>query len=114
MSVDGIVQGVIYITVSQAEPDPVDDVRDLLQQTAIVTTPLNDVTVAMGATFVQNLETNPDDATITCTSESTDVATVAFATGTMTITPVAVGNTIIKVAVSKRKNIEETNTFHKI
>lgn len=101
MSVDGIVQGVIYITVSQAEPDPVDDVRDLLQQTAIVTTPLNDVTVAMGSTFVQKLETNPDDATITCTSESTAVATVAFATGTMTITPVAVGNTIIKVAVSK-------------
>lgn len=101
MSVDGIVQGVIYITVSQADENPVDDVRDLMQQTAIVTTPLNDVTVKMGTTFTQNLETDPADATLAVSSESTSVATVALSGGAMTITPVAVGHTIIKITVSK-------------
>ena len=40
VSVNGILQGKFYITVNSAEDYPVDDIRDLIEKTAIIYTPL--------------------------------------------------------------------------
>ena len=46
VEVNGIVQGSMYVTVNDADEFPVDDVRDIIADTAILTTPLNDITLS--------------------------------------------------------------------
>ena len=103
LSVDGIVQGQLFVTVSSSEEFPIDDVRDLMKPTAIITTPLVDVDITGTGTYVLNLETSPS-ATITAASASTSVATASMGTGAnankLTITGVAAGDTIISLTTS--------------
>lgn len=103
LSVDGIVQGQIFITVNSAEEFPRDDVRPNLKQTAIITTPLVDCEITGTGTFVIDLDTS-DGATITATSEDTSVATAAMGTGDnankLTVTGVAAGTTLIDLTTS--------------
>lgn len=101
LSVDGIVQGSIYITVNSAEADTLDDVRDLIKPTAIITTPLPDVTVAVGEDFVLALETSPS-ATVTATSAGTSIATATYTSSSnqLKITGVAKGVTFINLETS--------------
>lgn len=104
LSVDGIVQGEIYITVNSAEEKPLDDVRSLIKETAIITTPLPDVEIIGTNTYSIKLDTS-EGASITVTSESTATATASMGTGdnanVLTITGVATGSTIIDLTVSK-------------
>lgn len=103
LSVDGVVQGSIYITVNSAQADALDDVRDIMKPTAIITTPLPDVTVEVGETFVILLDTS-EGASITATSASTSTATGTMGTGDdknkLTITGVAAGTTFINLETS--------------
>ena len=99
LAVNGIVQGTIYITVSSADEDAIDDVRDLVKPTAIITTPLNDVVVDKEGTYEVQLETSPN-ATVTATSSSASIATASIASNKLTITGVAKGFAMVELAVS--------------
>lgn len=99
LAVNGIVQGTIYITVSSADEDALDDVRDLVKPTAIITTPLNDVVVDKEDTYEVQLETSPS-ATVTATSSSATIATATIAANKLTITGVAKGFAMVELAVS--------------
>lgn len=100
MSVDGIVQGQIFLTVNSSDEFPVDDCRDLMKQTAVITTPLPDVSIVGTGTNVIALETAPSTATITATSSSETVAKATITEGKLTITGVAAGNCIINLTTS--------------
>jgi hypothetical protein len=100
VEVNGIEQGEIYITVTSSEDEPLEDVRDLVKKTAVITSPLNDITLAVGESNIQTIELS-DGATVTATSESTTIATGTYADGKLTITGVAAGNTMINLVVSK-------------
>ena len=99
LAINGIVQGTIYITVSSADEDAIDDVRDLMKPTAIITTPLNDVVVDKDGTYEVQLETSPN-ATVTATSSSASIATASIASNKLTITGVAKGFAIVELTVS--------------
>lgn len=100
LAVDGIVQGQIFITVNSAEEFPIDDVRDLMKQTAIITTPLVDIDITGTNAYTMTLETS-EGATVTATTESATVATCKIEDGNkLTITGVAAGNTMIQLATS--------------
>jgi hypothetical protein len=99
LAVNGIVQGTIYITVSSADEDAIDDVRDLVKPTAIITTPLNDVVVDKEGTYEVQLETSPN-ATVTATSSSASIATASIVANKLTITGVAKGFAMVELTVS--------------
>lgn len=99
LSVDGIVEGTIYVTVSNAESTPIDDVRSLIKPTAVITTPLNDITLVGTEKYEIELETSPN-ATVTATSVSTSVATATISANKLTITGVTAGQTMIELTVS--------------
>lgn len=110
LSVDGVVQGTIYITVSSADTEPIDDVRALMKPTAIITTPLNDVTLVGTEKYEVTLETSPE-ATVTATSKGTSIATATYAENKLTITGVAAGNTMVELEV---KATGEATSFRSI
>ena len=99
MSVDNVIQGQFYVTVNSASDDTIDDVRDLVKPTAIITTPLPDVVMERTGTYVINLETSVG-ATVQATSESTSIATVQVSSNKVTITGVAKGYTLIDLETS--------------
>lgn len=100
MSVNGIVQGQIFITVNSADDLPLDDVRDITKKTAIITTPLNEIALVGTASHTTKIETLPATATIIATSSSDSIATASYAEGVLTVTGVAKGNAIIELEVS--------------
>lgn len=100
IEVNGIEQGEIYITVTSADDTPVNDVRDLVKQTAVITSPLNDITLTGTEANVQTIETSAG-ATVTATSDSSTIATASYENGKLTITGVAAGNTTVNLVTSK-------------
>ena len=80
LSVDGVQQGTIYITVSNAEEDPIEMASTIMKKTAIIETPLSDVSLVG--------------------TESYELATAAYSTGKLTITGVAAGQTMVELTVS--------------
>lgn len=100
VEVNGIEQGEIYITVTSADEIPINDVRDLVKQTAVIVSPLNDITLTGTEANVQTIETSAG-ATVTATSDSVSVATASYTDGKLTITGVAAGNTTVKLVTSK-------------
>lgn len=99
IAVNGIEQGTIYVTVNSAEEYPIDDVRDLIKPTAVITNALGAVNITGTGSVIVPIETSPD-ATVSVTSGSTSIATASYATGKLTITGVATGNTLIEITVS--------------
>lgn len=100
VAVNGIEQGTIYITVNKADTYPLDDVRDIIKPTAVVTNLLQDINITGTGSVEQAIETT-DGATVTATSASTSIATVAYADGKITVTGVAAGHTFINLTISK-------------
>lgn len=99
MSVDGIVQGQMFITVNEANEFPVDDVRDLMKKTAVITSPLPDLVITGTNKMEVILETSPK-ATVKAVSASASIATATYADGKLTVTGVAEGNTLVNLEVS--------------
>jgi hypothetical protein len=97
-----LMAGKLYITVNE-DTGYDDDIRDIIAPTAIITNALPSVTIKGTGTASIVLKTS-EGATVTPTSESTSVATVAMGTGDnankLTITGVAVGTTIVKLVCS--------------
>ena len=111
IEVNGIVQGSLYVTVSSAEDLPIDDVRDLIANTAVLTTPLNDiVTTAQGEVSI-NLEANPETATFTAVATDTDICTVAVEGTKLTVTGVAVGYSKVVITTSADGEASSERSF---
>ena len=111
VEVNGIEQGEIYITVTDADESPVNDVRDLVKETAIITTPLNDITLTGTESNVIVIETSLG-ATVTATSKAVSIATAAYTNGKLTITGVAAGNTTVELVTSKEGEATSYRTIN--
>ena len=99
VAVNGVEQGTIYITVSNADEYPLDDVRDLIKPTAIITNSLEDVNITGTGTVRVAIETTPN-ATVTATSSASTIATATYADGVLSVTGVAAGYTFINLTIS--------------
>ena len=111
MSVNGVVQGQMFVTVNEADDLPLDDVRDITKKTAIITTPLNEVVLSKTGTHETMIETLPATATVTATSSSDSVATASIAEGKLSIKAVAEGNAIIELKVSATGEADSYRTI---
>lgn len=101
VSVGSNLTGKAVITVSSSEELPVDNVSDLIQDTAIFTSAVpSDVEITGTGTYVFDVVTDPAGATLTATSDATSVATVAVSSGTVTITGVAAGSALVKITAA--------------
>ena len=112
VSVNGIVQGQIFITVNSAEDFPVTDVRSEIANTAVCVTPLNDIELQYKtSSVVIDLEALPSDATFAASSSDTSIATAAISSGKLTITGVAAGNVMVTLTTSKANEATSTRTI---
>lgn len=109
-SPNNVTEGQIFITVNDAEEFPINDVRDIVKPTAIITSPLNDVILTGTESTIIPIETSPL-ATVSATSGSTSIATASYATGKLTITGVATGNTFITLVTSATGEASSTRTI---
>ena len=110
VSVNGILQGKFFITVNSAEEYPVDDVRDLIEKTAIIITPLPSVEISGTNNTVLDLEVS-EGATVTAKAEGTGVCTVTAEGNKLTITGVAAGHDIIELTCSAEGEASSTRTI---
>jgi len=106
---NAIMLGKMWITVNE-DLGLVDDIRDIYVKTAVITSPLPEITVVGTGTAKVAISTSPN-ATVTATSESTSVATVAVANGVATITGVEAGHTIIKFTCSATNEAPSERTL---
>lgn len=111
MSVNGIVQGQIFITVNEADDLPLDDVRDITKKTAIITTPLNEVALVGTNKYETTIETLPATATVTATTSSTSIATATVTDGKLVITGVKEGNAIVELKTSAEGEADSYRTI---
>lgn len=114
--VGALEQGEMTIT-PETSDEYVENCFDLIEDTVVYTSAIDDK-VKIGhtgtdATKTIALATNPSDATITATSDTTGVATVAYTTSTnsITITGVATGSAVIKLVASKAGYASFTRTI---
>ena len=112
VAVDGIVQGQIFLTVNSSEDLPITDVRSQIVNTAVCTTPLNDIELQYEtSSVVIDIETLPSDATVTASSSSSDIATASISSGKLTITGVTQGNAMVSLTVSKTNEATSYRTI---
>lgn len=110
VSVNGILQGKFYITVNSAEEYPIDDIRDLIEKTAIITTPLPSVEIT-GTNIVEiDLEVS-ENATVQAAMEGTGVATASCTGNKLKITGVAAGNDLVVLTCSAEGEATSTRTI---
>ena len=103
--------GKAVITVSSSEELPVDNVSDLIQDTAIFTSAVpSDVQLTGTGTYSFAVTTDPAGATLTATSDTQSVATVAVSSGTVTITGVTAGTALVKI-VAASSNVTSGETY---
>lgn len=101
VSVGNNLTGKAVITVSSSEELPIDNVSDIIQDTAIFTSAVpSDVEITATGTYAFAVVTDPAGATLTATSDAQSVATVAVSSGTVTISGVAAGTALIKIIAS--------------
>lgn len=98
-STDSLLQGQLFITVNDADEFPLNDVRDLIKPTAIVTSALPDVTLTGTESTIIPIELSAG-ATATVSSTSTSIATATYASGKITVTGVAAGTCFVEINVS--------------
>ena len=114
--VGALEQGQITITPNSSD-EYIENCYDLVEDTVVFTSSIDEVTT-MGhtgdsATKTIALSTNPADASISATSDTGTVATVAYtaSTNSITITGVAEGSAIIKLVASKSGYASFTRTI---
>lgn len=112
VEVNGIVQGSMYITVTDADELPLEDVRDIIANTAVITTPLNDVVLSeTTGTVTLTLSALPETATFAAVSSATSICTVAVAGNKLTVTGVAAGNAKITITTSADGEASSVRSF---
>lgn len=104
--VGSLEQGQITITPTSKD-EYVENCYALVEDTVVFTGAIDEVVEVEADsesdkhTRLIALSTNPNDATITATSESTSYATATVSSGTLTITGVAEGSTIVTLEATK-------------
>lgn len=104
--VGSLEQGQITITPTSKD-EYVENCYALVEDTVVFTGAIDEVVEVEASsesdkhTRVIALSTNPNDATITATSGSTSYATATISSGTLTITGVAEGSTIVTLEATK-------------
>lgn len=94
---DSAEQGEISITITVPE-ELVDDCYDIIEDTTIFTSDVPEIVTIEGTgTKTINVTTNPSDATVNATSETTDVATANIENGTLTLTGVKAGSSVVSL-----------------
>lgn len=99
--INALEQGQLTITPTSSDVY-VNNCYDLVEDTAMFTSAIPE-TLYINGTGSETLAitTLPADATVTATSETTATATATYSNGTLTITGVADGSTIVTLNVSK-------------
>lgn len=99
--IDGLEQGQLTITPTSSD-EYVENCYDLVEDTVVFTSAIDEVVQITGTgTKEIALATNPADATITASSETTATATASYADNKVTITGVAAGSTIVTLTATK-------------
>lgn len=112
VEVNGIVQGSMYITVNDADEFPLDDVRDIIANTAIITTPLNDVELSeTTGTTELTLSALPETATFAAVSSAPSICTVTVSGNKLTVTGVAQGYAKITITTSATGEASSIRSF---
>lgn len=112
---DEAMQGTIKIIPSTA-PVYVDDVYPLCKPTARFagTIPANIELEKTTGTYAIAVTTLPEDATVTATPKEAEIATAKFENGSVTITGVKAGSTIVDIKVAKEGYADWTTSVHVI
>lgn len=112
--VGSLEQGEMTIT-PETSDEFVENCYDLVEDTVVFTSSIDDVVVLSGEETSKtiSLSTNPSNATISATSDTEGVATVAYSTSTnsITISKVANGSAIIKLVASASNYASFTRTI---
>ena len=112
ISTNSVAAAKLSITVSSADELPIDNAYDLIEDTVTFTNAINPmITIKGTGKETVNVLTDPADATITATSETTDVATATASDGVVTITGVKPGSAIVKIEASKAGNASSITTI---
>lgn len=91
----------------------IDNCFDLLQKTAKFASPLNAVvTLAPEGKYEVTIETDPDDATVTATSDAVSCATATITGKNLVVTGVAKGSAVITLIASKDGCASWETTIH--
>ena len=103
VTVGGNLTGSAVLTVKKADEEPLSNVADLIQETVTFASAISGlvkISLEEGA-VVENVETDPADATVTVESDTTGVATATVSEGKLTITPVKAGSALVKLIAKK-------------
>lgn len=93
--VGSLEQGQMTITPTSSD-EYVENCYDLVEDTVVFTSSIDEVVTISGTDTKEiNLSTEPADATVTATSDTTGVATASISSGKLTITGVAKGSAIV-------------------
>ena len=105
ISVGSNLTGKAVITVTSSEETPRTNVSDIIMETVTFASVIPaDVAITAegtGNTYTIKPVTDPSDATVAVASSATSVATATISEGTITITGVATGSTIVTLTASK-------------
>lgn len=102
VSVGGNLTGKAVITVTKSDELPIINVVDLIEESVTFISAIDAVVeVSATGTAKVNVETDPSDAIVTATSDTTGVATVEVAEGVATITGVKAGSAVVKLTAKK-------------
>lgn len=109
-STNGIMQGKFWVTVNSADEYPVDDIRDLIQKTAIIYTPLPDMEIVGTGKMELDLELS-EGASVTAKVEGSGVASVTAVGNKITVTGIAAGTEIVELTCSASNEATSKRTF---
>lgn len=99
--VGALEQGQITITPTSKD-EYVENCYDLVEDTVVFTSSIDEVVYLEGTnTKIINVSTNPADATVTATSETTGVATATATGNAITIQGVTAGSAIVEITATK-------------
>lgn len=111
VSVGNNIEGRFVLTITDREALPLNDVRDLIEDTAVIDSIVPELVEITGTGNKQfSIVTLPATATITAVSNASSVATASVSDKEITITGVAVGNAIITLTTSATGYASQTRT----
>ena len=112
VSVGNNIEAKYVVTVTDREALPLNDVRDLIEDTAVISSIIPDTVEIEGTGKNEfNVVTMPTNATIAAESDATGVATVSVAEKKVTITGVAEGHAIITITTSAESYASQKKTI---
>lgn len=112
VSVGNNIEAKYVVTVTDREALPLNDVRDLIEDTAVISSIIPDTVEIEGTGKNEfNVVTMPTNATIAAESDATGVATVSVAEKKVTITGVAEGHAIITITTSAEGYASQKKTI---